>query len=170
MLCTGNEGTVAAESHVLSTSSPCPDEKPERLQQRSDSSDANTGESSFSSAMMRDLKGEKLLRKGALLVFGKEDEKAIKPLEDVLRQFCLHCFGIPEEDVLFVYCNRHGSTYPFYGDLKSKCAFLELFGVEPSLVRKHKTRLVHCIAGFLKTSPHLIHFLEVILVAPLFNA
>lgn len=98
--------------------------------------------------------------KGATFYFREEDREAVKPLENLIRQMCHEWFRILEEDVVFLYIDeRRGLGYPFHGDLKSKHGVFQLFGVEPYLVMKHRTRLVHCVADFLRTKPDLVHFM-----------
>lgn len=100
--------------------------------------------------------------KGATFWFKSENEAEVRPTECSVRQLCFQCFKIPEEQVEFLFDEKPGLGHPFYGDLKNKLAVLQVYGVDPALVEKHKSRLVNWLAEFLNTSPSRIHFLEVL--------
>ncbi|XP_062513474.1 uncharacterized protein LOC134189251 [Corticium candelabrum] len=114
------------------------------------------------STKSKNLRVDETIR-SATFTFRKEDEERIKPWENLLIAMCQQCFKMLEDDVIFLYCLPSvGQKVTFYGDVDYKLAVFQLDDVAPSLISKHKSRLISHIAGFLKVKKNLIHYLEVL--------
>lgn len=101
--------------------------------------------------------------KGATFWFKEEDRKRVeRELKGSILLMCEDFFGITEDDVEFLYDNKPGSRFPFYGDLQSKIAVLDVFGVEPAKMKQHLYRLIRSMASCLKVNVKQIHCLEVL--------
>ncbi|XP_062507850.1 uncharacterized protein LOC134184229 isoform X2 [Corticium candelabrum] len=118
------------------------------------------------SSMPGDLYNKKTIPT-ATFIFRETDQNIVKLWEKTIRKLCQECFEIEDDDVVFLNSlPPDGQSFPktatFMGDSDYKVAVLQLNGVSPHLVQKHRDRLVSLIAGFLKVKKDLIHFLEVI--------
>ena len=103
----------------------------------------------------------------ATFLFRETDQDFVKCWEKPIKDLCRECFEIEDDDVVFLNSlPPDGQLIPktatFMGDSDYKVAVLQLNGVSPRLVQKHKDRLVSVIAGFLNVKEDLIYFMEVI--------
>ena len=102
--------------------------------------------------------------RSATFTFREKDEVLVKRWEKSVVTMCEKCFGMLEDDILFMYCfplaGQNVST--FYGDIDNKLAVFQLNHVAPELIRKHKHRLISHIAGFMNVSEDLIYYMETI--------
>ena len=90
----------------------------------------------------------------ATFVFRKEDQKKVKCWEQSICDMCRQCFNILQENVKFLYSFPPADQLDptFFADLHHKLVVIQLNGVAPDLVQKHKAQLDSHIAFFMGVS------------------